>query len=165
MITYAEVKQSPSGWLDATPDTMEDDIMEDFETALASLLDQYHNKVNKGRVSVVLAGSADIVERDETWVYDEVNLPPATPVLSSLSPATAVLDSEDITLSCIGSDFDEDAVINFAGYDEPTTFVSATEVTTIVKPSLGWGEVAVPVLVKNGAIASAPLDFTFTAAP
>lgn len=163
MITYAEVKQSPSGWLDAAPDPQED-TMDDFETAVTALVEQYRNTINKQWASKVLTNAAEQVEKDEGWIYDETNAAPATPVLSSLTPNTAVLGSADITMSCIGTDFTDTTVINFAGNDEPTTFVSETEVTTGVKPSLGWGEVSVPVKVKNGAVESDPLDFTFTAA-
>jgi hypothetical protein len=84
------------------------------------------------------------------------------PTLTSLAPNTAVLDSADLTLACIGSGFTADSKIVFAGQDEPTTFDTASRVTTGVKPSLGWGAVTVDVYVKNGGLQSAPLGFTFT---
>jgi IPT/TIG domain len=92
--------------------------------------------------------------------------PELAPTLDSLDPNTAVLGSEDITLRCLGSNFTEDSIINFAGQPEPIVFVSAGEITTGVKPSLGWGVVTVPVFVQNadGQIAHPPLDFTFTEA-
>jgi hypothetical protein len=87
------------------------------------------------------------------------------PVLSALSPSTAVAgDPVDITLSCTGSAFTNATVIKFGDYDEPTTLVSDTEVTTIVKPSLFVNPDAVPVLVHTGPLESSPMDFTFTAA-
>jgi len=91
--------------------------------------------------------------------------PGMEPTLTSLDPNTAELDSADITLRCIGTNFTDSSVIHFSDHDEPTTFVSDTEVTTGVKPSLGWGEVAVPVTIKQGSYETDPLDFTFTAAP
>lgn len=85
--------------------------------------------------------------------------------LTSLSPNTAVAGSAaDIVMSCIGTGFTKETVIKFGDYDEPTTFVSATEVTTGVKPSLFINPDTVPVLVHTGEIASDPLPFTFTAA-
>lgn len=89
---------------------------------------------------------------------------PETPVtLTSLSPNTAVLGDPDFTLSCIGTGFSEATIINFANQDEPTTFVSDTEVTTGVKPSLGWGpNQPLPVFVYDNGNASQMLDFTFT---
>jgi hypothetical protein len=70
------------------------------------------------------------------------------------------------TLHVQGAGFTPDSVIVFAGHDEPTTLVSPTEVTTGVDMSLWLGADAVPVTVRNGDGApSAPLTFTFTAAP
>jgi len=88
--------------------------------------------------------------------------PGMEPTLASLTPDTAVLGDPDLTLHCIGTNFTATSVIRFADHDEPTTFVSDTEVTTGVKPSLGWGAVAVPVTVRQGSYETAPLDFTFT---
>lgn len=89
-----------------------------------------------------------------------------TPVLTSFSPASAEKDSPDFTLSCIGTGFNETSVIVFAGVDEPTTLVSPTEVTTGVKPSLGWGtDVGIPVCIRNGEVYSNTADFTFTSVP
>jgi hypothetical protein len=84
------------------------------------------------------------------------------PVLSALTPDTAVSGNPDFTLSCDGTDFTADCVIVFGSVSEPTTFVSDTEVTTIVKPSL-FAPATVPVTVRNGANSSNPVNFTFTA--
>jgi hypothetical protein len=86
---------------------------------------------------------------------------PAPPTLDSLSPDTAVSGDPDFTLSCIGTGFDADTVIKFGDFDEPTTLVSDTEVTTIVKPSL-FSPGTVPVQTHEGPIFSNPIDFTFT---
>jgi hypothetical protein len=58
--------------------------------------------------------------------------------------------------------FDSNTVIYFGDQDEPTTFVDASKVTTIVKPSLFVPDV-VPVYVRIGDWQSQPLDFIFTA--
>jgi IPT/TIG domain len=158
VITFREVQESPTGW--------EDETMS-FESELTDLIDSYRNKVNKHYVSRALTGAADVVEKDEGWIYDETNLEPEeeeAPTLSSISPDTAELNSADVTMICTGSGFTEDSVINFAGNDEPIVFVSDTEISTVVKPSLPWGAVSVPVLVKNGTAESASLNFTFTEA-
>ena len=52
-------------------------------------------------------------------------------------------------------------MISFNGIDEPTEFVSDTEVTTIVKPSLFVVPAICPVTVKNGALESDALEFEF----
>ncbi|MEY9428147.1 hypothetical protein ABH975_003462 [Bradyrhizobium ottawaense] len=88
---------------------------------------------------------------------------PDAPVLNSLSPATAVSGDPDLVLSCSGSGFDANSTIVFAEHDEPTTLVSDTEVTTIVKPSL-FAAADVAVCVRNGPLYSANQTFSFTAA-
>jgi len=88
------------------------------------------------------------------------------PVLTSLDPETAVKDSPDFTLHCLGSGFTESSVIMFAGQPEPIQFISDTDISTGVKPSLGWGtNTPLPVSVKNGDKESAELSFTFTDPP
>jgi len=84
-----------------------------------------------------------------------------TMTLDSLSPNSAVSGSEDLVLSCIGTGFTIETVMKFGDYDEPTTLVSSTEVTTIVKPSI-FAPAVVPVRVRNSAMTTDPLDFTFT---
>lgn len=87
------------------------------------------------------------------------------PVITSLSPSTAIIGSPDFTLHVIGTGFDLGSKIIFAGVEEPTTFVSETELTTGVMMSLWVGPDAVPVTVlgSNGVV-SDPVDFTFTVA-
>ena len=88
--------------------------------------------------------------------------PEVAPTVSSLDPATAELNSPDFPLHVHGTGFTEASVIYFAGQPEPIEFVSAQEITTIVKPSLPWGPATLPVYVQNGDLISNPLDFTFT---
>jgi hypothetical protein len=136
--------------------------MTDFETELAALIDTYRNKANKHGISQSLVGAADIIEKDEGWIYDETNVQPVSPTLTSISPDTAVLGDPDVTMVCTGTDFSANSVITFAGQPEPIVFISDTEISTVVKPTLPWGAVSVPVTVKNGSLESDPLDFTFT---
>jgi hypothetical protein len=90
----------------------------------------------------------------------------SAPALTALAPDSVVLGAPSFTLHVQGAGFTPDSVIVFAGHDEPTTLVSPTEVTTGVDMSLWLGADAVPVTVRNGDGApSAPLTFTFTAAP
>ena len=88
----------------------------------------------------------------------------APPTLTSISPNTAVLGSADITMVCTGTGFTADSIIMFAENPEPIEFLSETEISTVVKPSLEWGAVSVSVTVKNGLEESSPLQFTFTEA-
>ena len=127
--------------------------------------------------AVRLEGDAELTDPGQLNLSGNPNyisLPPAgelppepgtpPPILDSLDPDTAVLGSEDITLRCLGTNFAEDSIINFAGQPEPIGFVSAEEITTIVKPSLGWGAVTVQVFVQNADNRSADMPFTFTEA-
>lgn len=90
--------------------------------------------------------------------------PDVAPTLDELVPTTAEIGSADFTLHVLGEGFTASSVIVFNGGDEPTTFISDTEVTTGVKPSLASGAATIPVLVRNGSASSPALDFTFTEA-
>jgi hypothetical protein len=87
------------------------------------------------------------------------------PVLASLTPATVALGAPSFTLHVHGTGFAAGAVIVFAGKDEPTTWVSDTEVTTGVDMAVWVGPDTVPVVVRGvDSGASNALSFTFTAA-
>ena len=127
MITYAEVKQSPSGWLDAMPDERETKMS--FQSELTDLIDSYRNQINKMEVSRVLVGAADIVEKDEGWIYDETHLAPdegEIPTLTALAPQTAAVGDAALTVTATGTEFTADSVVVVNGTDSATTFVSDT---------------------------------------
>lgn len=91
--------------------------------------------------------------------------PAPVPVVSSLSPSSAVLGSPSFDLHVLGSQFSPTSVIVFAGHDEPTFFVSDGELTTGVDMSVWNGPDALPVCVRNAdGVTSDPLLFTFTVA-
>jgi hypothetical protein len=154
MITYGEVKQSPSGW---------EDMKMSFQSDLTTLIEQYRNTANKLEISKILVGAAEIVEKDEGWIFDEVNVQPVSPTLTALTPNTAVVGAADLTLVATGTDFTENSVIVFGGAEETTTFTDATSISCVIEPSSAVAG-AVPVLVRTSTLESAPLDFTFTAA-
>jgi hypothetical protein len=88
----------------------------------------------------------------------------AAPTLGSLVPATAVVGAANLTMRCLGTGFVRGSVIIFGGGVENTVFVSATEVTTIVKPSTASGAATVQVQVRNpDGQATVTRPFTFTA--
>jgi hypothetical protein len=93
-----------------------------------------------------------------------VEAPP--PTVTALTPNTAAIGVPSFTLHVMGTGFVPGAVIVFNGYDEPTTRVSATEVTTGVDMTVWTAPSApLPVLVRNpNGKASASKPFTFTAA-
>lgn len=91
------------------------------------------------------------------------SLPNANPVVNSINPTTAVIGSPSFTLHVFGTNFNPDSVIVFAGVDEPTTYVSATELTTGVDMSVWLGADALPVTVRNmNGVQADPKTFTFT---
>jgi hypothetical protein len=84
------------------------------------------------------------------------------PDLESLDPDEADAgDATDIVMHVHGTGFTEQSVIYFNGLAEPTTFVSETEVTTGVKPSLFVVPAVCPVTVRNGEHESDALEFEF----
>ena len=86
----------------------------------------------------------------------------AAPDLESLDPDEADAgDATDIVMHVHGTGFTEQSVIYFNGLQEPTTFVSETEVTTGVKPSLFVVPAVCPVTVRNGSYESDALEFEF----
>lgn len=87
-------------------------------------------------------------------------MPP--PTLTSLSPDTAASGDPDFVLSCIGTGFTERAIMMFGQEDEPTTVVSDTEVTTIVKPSIFVPD-TIPVCIRIGWFKTDAINFTMTA--
>jgi hypothetical protein len=95
---------------------------------------------------------------------DRPELPPPVqaPVLSSLNPSTADVGSPDLTMVVNGTGFTSSSVIVWNGGDEPTTFGSASQVSTIVKPSTASGPYTVPIAVRNGDKVSNELQFQFT---
>jgi len=111
-------------------------------------------------VITVDPGREDLVKLDDGGEPE----PPEEPaVLTSLSPNTAVAgDAADITMVVNGSGFTANSVIVFNGHDEPTTLVSASKVSTGVKPSLFVVPAECPVVVRNGNQNSNALTFSFT---
>jgi len=83
------------------------------------------------------------------------------PTLTSISPTTAVHDAS-VTITCTGTNFLSGVTkVTLNGGVYPTTFVSATSVTTtFVAPA---GAQTVQVNVQNGALASVtPKPLTIT---
>lgn len=85
------------------------------------------------------------------------------PTVTTLTPTSAEIGDPAFTLHVHGTGFDSGSRIYFNGLEEPTTLVSATEVTTGVNMPLWLAPAVVPVLVQNSnGTMSAPMNFTFT---
>ena len=85
------------------------------------------------------------------------------PQVLSLNPNNAVLGSPSFTLRVLGTGFKNTDKIIFAGVEEPTTFVSANELTTGVNMAVWLGPDVLPVEVQTveGYLSNA-VPFTFT---
>lgn len=88
-----------------------------------------------------------------------------TPAADRLVPPEAAIGDPDFTMSVQGVRFVDGAVIVFNGGDEPTEFVSDTELTTGIKPSTATTPGVYTVAVRNpdGQVSN-ELGFTFTEA-
>jgi hypothetical protein len=87
------------------------------------------------------------------------NVPP--PEVTSLSPSSANLGEPSFEIHVMGKNFREDSVIVFNGYVEPTTFVSETELTTIVNMTVWSTPATLPVQVMTDNVQSDPQMFEF----
>jgi hypothetical protein len=83
--------------------------------------------------------------------------------VTALVPDSVTLGEPDFTVSVQGTGFDEASVIVWNGFDEPTTFVSATEVQTGVNMAVWAAPVALDVQVRTAAGLSNAQTFTFLA--
>jgi hypothetical protein len=86
------------------------------------------------------------------------------PVLTALEPAEAAITDPDFEGHIRGTGFTEGTVIVWNNADEPTTFVDATDVWTLVVPSAVTAPTVLDVYVRNadGQVSNV-LPFTWTA--
>jgi hypothetical protein len=86
----------------------------------------------------------------------------AGPTLTSLSPNTAVHGTGAMLIvTATGTNFSPQCKITIGGFERPTTYISATQVSCTIDPSQ-WAAGPQPVVVKNGHLLSAAVNFTFT---
>ena len=96
-----------------------------------------------------------------TYIMNGGEMP--LPVVASLSPNTVVLGEPSFDIHVIGTNFTPLSTIIFNGYEEPTTYISPTELTTGVNMPLWQAPAVVPISVKNGLdVESNKINFTFT---
>jgi hypothetical protein len=86
---------------------------------------------------------------------------PEPPDLLDIYPDIATIGDPDLTLTCLGEFFTATSKIVFNGGEEPTVFVDAGTLTTIVKPSTATTAGEFPVLVRDAGVESEPLMFEF----
>lgn len=86
------------------------------------------------------------------------------PVLTSLVPSAAQLGTPSFSIRVLGSGFDASSSIIWNGAPEPTTYISPSEVRTLVNMATATTPATIPVAVQNLAGLSNALSFTFTPA-
>jgi hypothetical protein len=96
------------------------------------------------------------------WSNEEAVRTQGGSVLTSLNPATAVLGDPAFTLQVIGSGFSPASKILWNGVPEPTTFVSDTELTTLVDMSTAQVAISIPVVAAENGAESNALTFELT---
>jgi hypothetical protein len=106
-------------------------------------------------------GFLPVVSAQRGAAVDQVR---PTPVLTTLVPSTAALGAPNFTLHVQGTGFQTNDVIVWNGAPEPTQWVSATELTTVVDMSTAQVAMPVPVAVRTAlGESSNALTFTLTA--
>ena len=88
--------------------------------------------------------------------------PPPTPSLSTLSPSSAVAGGAAFTLTVTGSNFVNDSAVQWNGAARTTTFVSATQLTAQIPKSDIKAVGTASVTVLNQSVVSNALPFTIT---
>lgn len=128
----------------------------------ASLLGDTTGEINPDAVQ---ARANRLMSQDPYADYDP-NRPSVKeqPHLNALEPNNCAGGDAEFTLSCVGTNFEDDAVIVWNNGDEPTTFVDTSRVTTTVDPSTITVAISIPVQVRSRGIVSNALAFTITEA-
>lgn len=84
--------------------------------------------------------------------YSKHTTPPApgiVPTISKLNPPSVIANSGQFSLEVDGTNFAANAVVNFNGMAETTTFMSAAKVTAMIPNSAIMNSGSVPVTVTN----------------
>jgi hypothetical protein len=98
------------------------------------------------------------------WAIQKGLLQRTPPSIEAIEPTTAAIGDPSFTLYISGTNFHSESVIVFAGQRENTTLGEDGRLSTGVNMAYWHGADVLPVLVDNGTAASAPVNFTFTAA-
>jgi hypothetical protein len=118
--------------------------------------------VPAGQQLIVHGPAGVTVQGNEAPVIGTKDTVDAPPILTQLVPSAAAIGDPPVVMTVNGSGFTSQSIIVFNGGDEPTTFVSDTELSTVIKPSLASAPGTVPVTVRNGPLVSEPRNFMFT---
>ena len=121
---------------------------------------------------IASAGRADIsvMNQDEngTEISNQVRftINNPLPVISSISPSSAVAGGPDFTLTVVGSGFVTGSIVRFGNSNRNTTFVSASQLSALIRDNDIRNPGTASVTVSNpdpGGGTSAPATFTIIA--
>lgn len=140
----------------------------DVNVATANATGAYEPK-NQGNKANML-GDANRLAVDVTtpsgWIdpAEPYGVAP-TPTLGSLVPPSRVVaPTADLSLVINGTNFMPSSQILFAGHYERVTYISPTELRTLIRGTMFTGvDPAIPVQVINGGVASNTVNFAITA--
>lgn len=141
-------------------------VGDDVNVATANATGDYAPK-NQGQKSNMLGAENPLaidITTPRGWIdpleaYGQAPLP----TLTSLNPASIAAVHEDTSVALIGTNFMPSSQIIMNGNVERTTFISATELRTIVKATSFIEAGSVPVQVSNDGRLSAIVNLTITA--
>ena len=134
----------------------------DVNVATANATGSYEPKNQGNKASMLGLPLAADITTPSGWIDPkEPYGPPATPTLTSFDPPTLASPvTEDVQLKLIGTNFMASSQIEWSGVSDRTTFVSPTELRTIIRAGHGAG--VIPVRVINPGRPSNTLNFTIT---
>jgi hypothetical protein len=90
---------------------------------------------------------------------------PSAPVISSLSPASAIAGGNDLTLTLIGTNFTSTSTITFAGTQLAASYLSATQMTATIPAALTASAGTAAVTVSNVTGISSGKNFAINPPP
>lgn len=88
---------------------------------------------------------------------------PVVPAVDSINPATITVGDPAFELQVNGSGFNAGSIITWDGADEPTTFVSASQITTAIESTATLVPGTVQIAVRNaggGVSGQSPLTIS-----
>jgi hypothetical protein len=102
-------------------------------------------------------------ETAKAWMT--ANVTGGLPTLASISPTTAVIGAGDVTVTLTGTNFKTGlSEVWIDGYGPMArTFVSATSMTIVLKPSQVSAAKTIQIGVREGVYATVTKPFTYTA--
>ena len=121
---------------------------------------------------IASAGRAEVSvmnqDEDGTEISNQVRftINNPLPVISSISPSSAVAGGPDFTLTVVGSGFVTDSRVRFGNSNRDTTFVNASQLSALIRDNDIRNPGTVSVTVENpdpGGGTSAPATFTIVA--